>query len=149
MISEIFEEIDLIMKKTELDESEEEGISVADYILRLKDKHTWEALQSALFSVLADNSRSEEEYYQIALVFYYAALDNEYNKSTKINFNKETILGLLYYRLSSDEFYDNILWSITTILYNLDYANSDYEPMKDERIIREIAKYGFTFKELG
>lgn len=46
-----------------------------------------------------------------------------------------------------DEFYDNILWSITTILYKLDYANSDYEPMKDEKIISEIAKYGFKFKE--
>lgn len=148
-LEEIVEEINSILQKTELDEGSSE-ITRSEVIFELEEKYSWEVLQQALFTILLDDSRDEDAWYQMACVFWSAILESDSRKregSPELKFRKKTILALLYYRLrkSENEIADNLLWSITCDLYHLDYCLSMYEPEKDEKIIRKLAEYGRSF----
>jgi hypothetical protein len=149
-LEEIVEEINSILQKTELDEGSSE-ITRSEVIFELEEKYSWEVLQQALFRVLLDENRTEDDWYQMACVFWSAILESDSRKregSPELKFRKKTILALLYYRLrkSENEMADNLLWSITCDLYHLDYCLSMYEPEKDEKIIRKLAEYGRSFR---
>lgn len=146
-INRLINEINLILSDTELDASDGD-ISRAEVIFDLKEKYSWEVLQQALFKILLDDGRPEDDYYQIASVLWFAVLENQSrteNGKPKLKFKKKTIIALLYYRLRNSDEAENLIWSITCDLYHLDYCNSEYDPMTDERIINKLKKYGITF----
>lgn len=145
-IQEVVEEIDRILFRTELDDESLEDTSRADVIFDLMNKFSWEVLQQSLFKILIDNSKTDEDYYQMAVVFWYALLESQTRKEhgqNKLKFKKKTIIALLYHRLRDLEYAENLIWSVACELYHLDYCNSEYDPMKDENIIRKLKKYGF------
>ena len=147
-IETVVREIDSILLKTELDDESLEDTSRADVIFDLEDKYSWEVLQQAIFNILLDENRSEDAWYQMAEVFWIAVLESKSRKKeglSKLKFKKKTMIGLLYYRLRKLDYAENLIWSITCELYHLDYCNSMYDPVTDERIIRKIAKYGLSF----
>ncbi len=146
-IENVIGEINIVLLKKELDLSSDDTTR-ADVIFELYKKYSWEVLQQALFKILLDDGRSEDDYYQIASVFWFAILENQSRKEngkTKLKFKKKTIIALLYYRLRNSDEAENLIWSITCDLYHLDYCNSEYDPMTDERIINKLKKYGITF----
>lgn len=148
-IETVVREIDSILLKTELDDESLEDTSRADVIFDLEEKYSWEVLQQALFSIMLDENRSEDAWYQMAEVFWIAVLDSKERKKDglpKLKFKKKTIIGLLYYRLREIDYAENLIWSITCELYHLDYCNSMYNPVNDDRIIRKLEKYGLSFK---
>ena len=59
---------------------------------------------------------------------------------------KTPVVGLLYYRLGNKEapYENNLIWSIATKLYDLDYANSEFNPLKDPEILRVLSDYGIS-----
>ena len=145
-IDKVVNDINTILLKTELDDDALEDTSRAEMIFDLEKKYSWEVLQQAVFKVLLDNNRSTDDYYQMAVVLWDAVLENQNRKKNgerKLKFKKKTIIALLYYRLHDHETGDNLIWSITCNLYHLDYCNSGYEPLKDEKIIRKLKQLGF------
>ena len=145
----IVNEITDILRKIDLDDESLEDTSRADVIFELSKKYSWESLQQGLFNILLDDNRTEDDYYQMALVFWCALLENETRKKNgqiKLKFKKKTIIALLCYRLRESEQAENLIWGITCDLYHLDYCNSEYEPMKDEKIISKLEQYGITLK---
>ena len=148
-IKTVVKEIDDILLRIELDDDSLEDTSRADVIFDLKEKYSWEVLQQGLFRVLLDNNRSEDAWYQMAVVFWIAVLENQSRKKDglpKLKFKKKTIIGLLYYRLRELDYTENLIWSITCELYHLDYCNSTYDPVNDDKIIRKLEKYGLSFE---
>ncbi|MCR5292465.1 MAG: RNA 2'-phosphotransferase [Eubacterium sp.] len=149
-INTVVREIDEILLKTELDDEALEDTSRADDIFELEEKYTWEVLQQALFRILIDENRSEDAWYQMAVVFWTAVLESRSRKKDglpKLKFKKKTIIGLLYYRLRELDYAENLIWSITCELYHLDYCNSMYDPVNDDKIIRKLEKYGLSFEQ--
>ena len=145
----IVNEITDILRKIDLDDESLEDTSRADVIFELSKKYSWESLQQGLFNILLDDNRTEDDYYQMALVFWCALLENETRKKNgqiKLKFKKKTIIALLCYRLRESEQAENLIWGITCDLYHLDYCNSEYEPMKDEKILSKLEQYGITLK---
>ena len=145
----IVNEITDVLRKIDLDDESLEDTSRADVIFELSKKYSWESLQQGLFNILLDDNRTEDDYYQMALVFWCALLENETRKKNgqiKLKFKKKTIIALLCYRLRESEQAENLIWGITCDLYHLDYCNSEYEPMKDEKIISKLEQYGITLK---
>ena len=104
-------------------------------------KYGWEYVQQALFSILLDDTLPEQMYENAANVIFGAVLDGRKIK-------KKTTIGLLYYRLGDVNYPndDNTIWSITSNLYGLDYCNSYYNPLKDEKILNKLASYGIHIK---
>lgn len=100
-------------------------------------KFGWEYVQQALFSILLDDKSSASMYENAANVIWGAVLDGRKIK-------KKTTIGLLYYRLGdvNDPYANNTIWSIASELYGLDYCNSDYNPLKDEKILNKLSFYG-------
>ena len=147
VIEEVVEEINTILRKTELDDDSSETTR-AEVISELQKTYSWEVLQQALFHVLLDENRTEDDWYQMACVFF-DAIDISDTRRRKglpeLKFKKKTILALIYYRLRESDEADNLLWSITCELYHLDYCNSMYDPVKDEKIIKKLAEYGLSF----
>lgn len=145
-IQEIVKEIESVLLRTELDDEAVEDNSRADVIFDLMNKYSWEVLQQALFKILQDDIKSDDDYYQMAVVLWFAVLESQTRKRNgynKLKFKKKTIIALLYYRLRNLEYAENTIWSITCELYHLDYCNSNYDPMKDERIIGKLKQFGF------
>lgn len=145
-IENVIGEINIVLLKKELDLSSDDTTR-ADVIFELYKKYSWEVLQQALFKILLDDGRSEDDYYQIASVFWLAVSENQSrtdNGKPKLKFKKKTIIALLYYRLRNSDEAENLIWSITCDLYHLDYCNSEYDPMTDERIINKLKKFGIA-----
>jgi putative RNA 2'-phosphotransferase len=146
-IENVIQDINSILLKTELDDENEDDTSRADAILELDNVYSWEVLQQAMFKILLDDNRSEDDYYQMAVVIWYAILENKKritNDQVLLKFKKKTIIGLLYYRLRHTDIAENLIWSITCELYHLDYCNSEYDPLKDEKIISKLEYYGIN-----
>ena len=147
-ISTITKEIDSILIKTELDDDSDEDISRANVIYELEKKYSWEALQIAIIHVLLDDNRTEDDWYQMAVVLWYACLESDKRRregKLELKFKKKSIVALIYYRLRKLDYAEHLLWSITCKLYQLNYDDSDFEPTKDEKIIRKLAQYGLQF----
>lgn len=102
-------------------------------------KHGWEYVQQALFAILLDDTKTADQYSEIANIFWGAVLDGE-------KIRKKTTVALLYYRLGNVNapYENNTIWSITAKLMNLDYSNSEYNPLKDEKILSKLRFYGLT-----
>lgn len=102
-------------------------------------KYGWEYVQQALFSILLDDSCGEEIYSSVAQIIWGAVLDGQKIK-------KKTTIALLYYRLGdiNAPYSNELIWSITAELFHLDIANSEYNPLKDERIIGKLKFYGLA-----
>lgn len=100
-------------------------------------KYTWEYVQQALFAILLDNSKTAEQYSEVANVFWSAVLNGE-------KIRKKTTVALLYYRLGNVNapYENNTIWSITAKLLDLDYSSSEYNPLKDEKILAKLKFYG-------
>lgn len=145
-IQEVVREIERVLLRTELDDEALEDTSRADVIFDLMNKYSWEVMQQALFKIFQDDSKSDDDYYQMAVVIWFAVLESQTRKrngQSKLKFKKKTIIALLYYRLKNLERAENTIWSITCELYHLDYCNSAYDPMKDERIIEKLQQFGY------
>ena len=79
-INTVVREIDEILLSTELDDEASKDTSRADDIFELEEKYTWEVLQQALFRILIDENRSEDAWYQMAVVFWTAVLESRSRK---------------------------------------------------------------------
>ena len=148
-IKELVQEIKNILALIiDNDDSSEKRRS--DLILDLERKYSWEVLQQGLFRILLDDSFTNDEYYVIADVFWLATEESKERKANggnKLKFKKKTIIGLLYYRLRNDKHADNLIWGVVCNLYHLDFANSEYDPMSDEKIIEQMKKYGIDLSQ--
>ncbi len=101
----------------------------------------WDAVQEALFQILLGDSRTQDEYTVISQVFWEAVCD-------KLTVDKDRAVALLNYRLNTADrpYEDNLTWSITCNLYHLDYADSEYNAFRDEKIRSLLAGYGITYE---
>ena len=127
VVNEITDKVLLAIADDDLDVIEEQIIP----------KYTWEYVQQALFAILLDNSKTAEQYSEVANVFWSAVLNGE-------KIRKKTTVALLYYRLGNVNapYENNTIWSITVKLLDLDYSNSEYNPLKDEKILAKLKFYG-------
>ena len=131
------ETITLLIKKLNEAFCSEDAIEyVSETIL---PQYDWNDVQEALIYILLDNNRDDKEYETVAEIIWEAVLDG---KSVK----KVPVVGLLYYRLGNKEapYENNLIWSIATKLYDLDYANSEFNPLKDPEILRVLSDYGIS-----
>lgn len=101
-------------------------------------KYGWDYIQQALFRILLNDSYGKDNWEACSNVIYGAVLD-------KRKIKKKTTIALLYYRLGDveDPYENNTVWSITSSLYHLDYCNSEYNALKDDKIIEKLKRYGF------
>ena len=93
----------------------------------------WEVIQSALVEMLKDVNLNIDDFDVVAQVFWGAVLDKRI-----IDINK--VIALLYLRLPDGSDLENLIWSITERLKGVGYL-SDYEPLVDPDIIKEMNKY--------
>ena len=102
-------------------------------------QYDWNDVQEALINILLDNNRKDKDYETAAEIIWEAVLDGKPVKKTPV-------VGLLYYRLGNKEapYENNLIWSIATKLYDLDYANSEFNPLKDPEILRVLSDYGIS-----
>lgn len=109
---------------------------------QLIPKYGWEYIQQALFTILLNNNSTTKQYEEVANAFWDACI---YKRKIK----KTTVIALLYYRLGNidNPYENNLIWSITSKLLNLDYCNAEYNPLMDKKIIRELASHGVTIKK--
>ncbi len=105
-------------------------------------KHKWAEVQQALFSILLDDSVSQNDYEVSAEIIWSAILSGE-------KVDADTAIGLLYYRLGNenDPYENNTIWSIAARLKDLDYANSEYNPLRDPAILKRLASLGIDISE--
>ena len=102
-------------------------------IEHLIEVYGWEVIQSALVEMLSDICLNIEDYDVIAQVFWGAVLDK---RTIDIN----NVIALLYLRLPDGSDLENLIWSITERLKGVGYL-SDYEPLEDPAVIKEMNKY--------
>ena len=102
-------------------------------------QYDWNDVQEALINILLDNNRKDRDYETVAEIIWEAVLDGN-------SIKKAPVVGLLYYRLGNKEapYENNLIWSIATKLYDLDYANSEFNPLKDPEILRVLSDYGIS-----
>lgn len=112
----------------------------AEYVAEtLLPQYGWPEVQAALIRILLDDNRGVKDYEIAAEIIWNAVLEEKSVKRT-------TVVGLLYYRLGNKDtpYENNLIWSITAKLFNLDYANSDFNPFKDPDIIKALSDYGIS-----
>lgn len=104
-------------------------------------QYSWEYVQQALFAILLDDNSTDLQYDEVANIIWNAVLDGQ-------KIRKTTAIALLYYRLGdiNAPYENNTIWSIASTLFDLDYANAEYNPLKDEKIIKKLAFYGLSKK---
>ncbi len=92
-----------------------------------------------MFAILLDDNSTALQYDEVANVIWSAVLDGQ-------KIRKTTAIALLYYRLGdiNAPYENNTIWSIASNLLDLDYANAEYNPLKDEKIIKKLAFYGLS-----
>jgi hypothetical protein len=129
--------LDLIMSNDALDSDECEK-SKCQEIEKLIPEYGWAAIQETMINILLNDQRRTSDYEVAAQVFWGASLDNR-------NICANKVIALLYYRLPKDENSNenNLAWSIASNLKKVEYL-SDYDPLKDEEIIRESIRLGIT-----
>lgn len=127
----------LLIKKLEDAMCSEDPIEYVEEMIL--PQFSWNEVQDALIYILLDNNHEDKDYETVAEIIWEAVLDGRTVK-------KETVVGLLYYRLGKREapYENNLIWSITTKLYDLDYANSEFNPLMDPSILQTLSDYGIT-----
>ena len=122
--------------KLDIDGNELLDFTRADliYVFLVKE-YGWNEVQQSLFQTLIDE-KPKEDYITIAAVFWYAALD-------KLGIDRDMAVALINYRCNpyDSPYEDNLAWSITSELYNLDYADSEYNAFRDEKIIKILNEF--------
>ena len=116
--------------KMDIDDNELLDFSRSDLIYRfLVEEYGWDEVQQSLFQALIDK-KTKEDYITIAQTFWYAILDI-------LDIDRDKAVALINYRCNpyDSPYEDNLAWSITSKLYSLDYANSEYNAFRDEKII--------------
>lgn len=116
--------------KMDIDGNELLDFSRSDLIYQfLVGEYGWNEVQQSLFQALIDE-KPKKDYVSIAQVFWFAILD-------KLDIDRDMAVALINYRCNpyDSPYEDNLAWSITSSLYNLDYANSEYNAFRDEKII--------------
>ena len=100
-------------------------------------QYYWPVFQEALLQILVDSTRMRDEYETIANVIYELM-----GKGYKLS--KKRIIALVNFCLNpfDSPYEDNLAWSITCGLYHLDYANSEYNAFRDEKILDVLRGYG-------
>ena len=100
---------------------------------------SWNDVQDALIYILLDDNHKDKDYETVAEIIWETVLDGR-------TVEKEAVVGLLYYRLGKREapYENNLIWSIATELYNLDYSNSEFNPLMDPNILETLSEYGIT-----
>ena len=117
--------------KLDIDNNELLDFCRSDLIYQfLVEEYGWDEVQQSLFQALIDE-KPKEDYVTIELVFWYAALD-------ELDIDRDMAVALINYRCNpyDSPYEDNLAWSITSELYNLDYADSEYNAFRDEKIIK-------------
>ena len=100
---------------------------------------SWNDVQDALIYILLDDNHKDKDYETVAEIIWETVLDGR-------TVEKEAVVGLLYYRLGKREapYENNLIWSIATELNNLDYSNSEFNPLMDPNILETLSEYGIT-----
>ena len=100
---------------------------------------SWNDVQDALIYILLDDNHKDKDYETVAEIIWETVLDGR-------TVGKEAVVGLLYYRLGKREapYENNLIWSIATELYKLDYSNSEFNPLMDPNILETLSEYGIT-----
>lgn len=78
----------------------------------------------------------------IVIVILMQALEFQNGGENKLKFKKKSTIGLLYYRLHDYEPAHDIIWGIVCDLYHIDFNDSDYDSLQDEKIIKQLKKLG-------
>ena len=99
----------------------------------LIEVYGWEVMQSALVEMLKEINLNIYDFDVVAQVFWGAVLDKRIIDTNKV-------IALLYLRLPDGNDLENLIWSITERLKGVGYL-SDYEPLEDPDIIKEMNKY--------
>ncbi|MBR6172998.1 MAG: hypothetical protein IKQ49_07490 [Eubacterium sp.] len=83
------------------------------------------------------DERKKDEYSVIAQTFWEAAED-------ELNIDADRTIALINYRCNPFDkpFEDNLAWSITSKLYGLDYADSEYNAFRDEKLLKILKEEG-------
>lgn len=117
-------------------QSEEDSDDIEKAIV---SKYKWDEAQAALIEILLDDQYTDHEYEKVAEILWDAVLDGR-------QIHRETIIGLLYYRLGDKNapYDNNLIWSITSQAYGLDYANSEFNPFEDSQIIEALKELGIS-----
>ena len=74
------------------------------------------------------------------LILQLTNIERKIDGENKLKFKKKSTIGLLYYRLHDYEPAHDTIWGIVCDLYHLDFNNSEYDPLKDENIIKQLKK---------
>lgn len=125
----------------DIDENEVLDISRSEMIEKfIIGEYGWANVQKALFDILISGNKTIEEYDVIGEVFLSAIS----NHST---IEKDRTVALINYRCNPFDYpYDNnIAWTITVELYNLDYANSEYNAFRDKRILSILRECNLVY----
>lgn len=111
-----------------------------DIEMAIVSKYKWDEVQAALIEILLDDQYSNREYEKVAEIIWDAVLDGK-------EILREAIIGLLYYRLGDKNapYNNNLIWSIAAQAYDLDYANTDFNPYEDSQIAESLSEYGISF----
>lgn len=138
MFKNIFQNINEIIVSDRINDESEDRLTAVELIEeKMISKYGWDNVQEVLFDILLDDNRTKDDYTVVEQVFWGAALD-------KREIQRDKAVALLHYRLGNINapYEENLLWSITARLYGLDYVTSDYNALKDKKIINLLAEYG-------
>ena len=104
----------------------------------IEDRYSWDSILCSLIFILLQPADDSGQYQYVADMIWCALCDGK-----ELGIDKYTVIALLYGRLgnANDPYGNNTLWSIVSKADNLDYANSDYNPLKDDRILNLIKRY--------
>ena len=99
-------------------------------------EYKWDDIQTALITILLDDQCEKTAYEETAKMIWDAFLSGK-------TIQTDLVIGLLYYRLGNNNapYDNNLIWSITSALKKLDYANADYNPAKDQAILKKLDEY--------
>ena len=141
IMEEILARINEVLK-LDIDDNTILDISRCDMIAKIIAKdYDWTDITQAFIQILADNSRSRDEYTVIAQALYSAEFAQTCDKET---IDKDRLIALINYRLNPFDkpYEDNLAWSLTCDFYNLDYCDSMYNVFRDEKMIHILQEYG-------
>lgn len=99
------------------------------------EQFTWESILNGLLSILS-NPTEDKALYQYCADMIWCAVSEE----KQLGGQKDFTIALLYSRLGNveDPYSNNTLWSIVSKVNQLDYSNSEYNPLKDEALLQLI-----------
>lgn len=124
-----------------IDACKEDSESDEDTLEKLleEDRCGWDSILRALQYILLKASDANLFEYAERMIWD-AICDGK-----SLGIDKDSVIALLYGRRGdiNAPYEDNVLWSIISTANHLDYANADYDPLKDENVAKYMRYYGF------